>query len=564
MAINRRDFVKVASVASLPLLLNTPSKAASQLRQDLLASKPILSSPEYGILNKLAYGPTEADVAYVKKVGLEKYLDEQLNPDSSENPVIAKKISELTFKVTSRNKETREKTTVEMPITYLDKSADELWSIYLNKLKGTSGGSLIQPAREVVVSTWLKAVHSKWQLKEVMAEFWHNHFNIDTFNNRKIPLFFVQFDRDIIRKHCFGNFRVFLEDTAKSPAMLYYLNNNASKASPANENYARELFELHTLGEDNYFNQLYNKWKDVPGAEQGKAVGYIDEDVYEAARAFTGWTVGDGSRIGRKKEKLPSTGKFHYQDSWHDHYQKRITGIELPSNQGPMDDAQKVLDIVAYHKGTAEFICKKLCVRLVSDEPSKALLSKAVSIWMVNQKAPDQIAQVIRAIVLTDEFKSSYNKKVKRPLELVVSLIRSTGMDLTPNQQLHNSLKELGYQQFAWPAPTGHPDHSEYWTGTGMMLKRWKAMERLTHSYYPKATTFDSIQKSMTQYGKDINGFIEYWYARMVGVTPTEDTRERLFAIVTNSGKSNTVATDTYRAKMMVASIAMLPEFQLR
>ena len=568
MAINRRNFVKVSSAAAVAApMISTSLQAATLLKKEPDENLVVQNiAPEYHILNKIAYGPKEEDVALLKKKGLEKYLKEQLNPkEEEENPIIAKKLSEYTYEEKFKAEDGGKEEKVTTKIQYLDKTASELWE-KKQSLKGKNFNLITNASREVALATFLKAAYSKWQLREVMVEFWHNHFNIDAFSDRRIPVFFVQFDRDVIRKHCFGNFRELLEATAKSPAMLYYLNNNASKASPANENYARELFELHTLGEDNYFNELYDKWKEVPGAAQGKAIGYIDEDVYETARAFTGWTVGDNSNTGRKNERVPSSGEFYFQDSWHDHYQKRVLGVEIPSNQGPMEDAKKVLDILAYHKGTATFLCTKICTRLVSDTPPKSLISKAVATWMKHHHSKDQIAQVLKTIVLSDEFQKAKGAKVKRPFELILSFIRASDMDFNPNQKLYSLLNEMGYQLFQWPAPTGHPDEPSYWTGAGMMLKRWKAVDLITNKYYPKATTFDTLDKSIEQYGSTATSFVSYWYKKLIGAQPSEKIKNDLVAVLGKEGKESEAITikEKERARKTVASIAMLAEFQVR
>src|SRR5258708_6681680 len=237
------------------------------------------------------------------------------------------------------------------PLTWLSAPIEKLWPLDDQKTM-MAHQERIRPAEEVRMASWVKAVYSKWQLREIMVEFWHNHFNINAFQEPRIACTFPIYDREVIRKNCFGNFRTFLEDVARSTAMQYYLDNFSSKASPANENYARELFELHTLGSDFYFNNLYNRWREVPGASNGKPIGYIDEDVYEAARSFTGWTIADGSGIG-KGDNLPNTGRFYYYDGWHDNYQKRVLGVEFDPNQPPLADGLKVLDLVAYHPATA-------------------------------------------------------------------------------------------------------------------------------------------------------------------------------------------------------------------
>lgn len=216
----------------------------------------------------------------------------------------------------------------------------------------------------------------------------------------------------MIRKNALGNFRTMLEGVAKSVAMQCYLDNASSKASPANENYARELFELHTLGAEHYLNHLYNRWREVPGAIDGNPTGYIDEDVYEAARAFTGWTIADGADDW-KGGKFANTGEFHYFEQWHDNYQKRVLGVEFNPNQPPMSDGKKVLDILSNHPGTAKYICRKLCTRIISDKPSEAIIELAAREWMMSVNKPDQIARVVSVIALSEECRLTWEIKLK-------------------------------------------------------------------------------------------------------------------------------------------------------
>src|SRR5258708_24716382 len=186
-----------------------------------------------------------------------------------------------------------------------------------------------------------------------------------------------------------------------------------------------------------------NWWGEVPGGSNGKPIGYIDEDVYEAARSFTGWTIADGSGIG-KGDNLPNTGRFYYYDGWHDNYQKRVLGVEFDPNQPPLADGLKVLDLVAYHPATAKHVCLKLCKRFIADEPPPALVNGAVEVWTKNQKSPDQIKKTLYHILTSREIAHSWGKKIKRPFELMVSLLRSTSADFIPNPSLNGELKPMG------------------------------------------------------------------------------------------------------------------------
>lgn len=183
-----------------------------------------------------------------------------------------------------------------------------------------------------------------------------------------------------MRRHALGNFRALLGEVAQSPTMLYYLNNASSRASPANENYARELLELHTMGVANYLNDQFDNWHDVPKAEDGLAVGCIDQDVYEVARAFSGWTVGDGGWLDAGTDK-PVTGAFFYATLWHDPYQKRVLGVEFEANAAPMSDGEKVLDMLAAHPATARFVTEKILRRLGLENPRAALKARVAEVF---------------------------------------------------------------------------------------------------------------------------------------------------------------------------------------
>jgi len=369
----------------------------------------------------------------------------------------------------------------------------------------------------------------------------------------------------VIRKHCLGNFREFLEAVATSASMGYYLDNASSRASPANENYARELFELHTLGAEHYFNDLYNRWKDVPGAKEGAAVAYIDQDVYEAARAFSGWTVGDGSD-DYKGGHFPKTGQFYYFDGWHDNYQKRVLGAEIEPNQGPMADGRKVLDLVAYHPGTAEHICAKLCRRLVGDHPPPAVVSTAIQVWKDHAKKPFQIRETVRAIISSKEFTQSLSTKLKNPFELVCSILRVTKAEVTPSPNLWSTLHGTGYKLFEYGPPTGHPDREDYWLGTGSLLAKWNLLIFLFQDWMESAKFNLGAQQATARSSAQI---VEFWCKRMLGRKPARPIFDGLVDFLRQArgpnfppgGDQEDLAA---RLNALVALIALTPDFQYR
>jgi len=336
--------------------------------------------------------------------------------------------------------------------------------------------------------------------------------------------------------------------------MLYYLNNNDSKSGPANENYARELFELHTLGADSYLNSVYNKWKQVPGAIDEKPIGYIDQDVYEAARAFTGWTVGDGARLGHQ-ERMPETGDFFYYEAWHDNYQKRVLGVEFESNQPPLSDGKLVLDLVAKHPATATHLCKKLCLRFIGEEVPETFIAELAKVWMDNNAAKDQIAKVLSFLLNSEAYKTASAKKVKRPPELMMSFLRAINADIVPHQSLYYLQIQMGYKPFAYPSPTGHPDTNGYWISSNMMLQRWNAIIALL--YNKEAVTYDLVKQNPTHFNKAIE-LQTWWYERLCGVSPDANAIARLNAI--NRG----IPLNEQTLKQTIAFIGASPAFQYR
>ncbi len=326
-----------------------------------------------------------------------------------------------------------------------------------------------RPADEVIAASLTRAVHAPAQLREVMTQFWHDHFNVHAQKNEFVAVFFPGHDA-MLRDHALGNFRAMLGAVARSPSMLFYLNYDESRASPANENFARELLELHTLGAGNYLNDRYSHWSEVPGATDGLSIGYVDDDVYEVARAFTGWTVGDGRWIDEGTE-APRSGKFTYVEGWHDPYQKRILGREFDDHRAPMADGDDVLDLLSTHPGTATFVCTKIARRLLSDDPDPALVDRLAQVFLDQADAPDQIAQVIRALVADPAF-AAPPSKMRRPFEFLVAIYRASGVKVaSPENSFHWQLSRAGWLQHTFPPPTGHPDRSQDWSAGSVILR---------------------------------------------------------------------------------------------
>jgi uncharacterized protein (DUF1800 family) len=437
-----------------------------------------------------------------------------------------------------------------------------VWPKLFDPQKQINGQERGRPRLEVIAAVLTRAVYSPYQLREVMAQFWHDHFHVNAFSDDHISVALPAYDRDVIRKNCFGNFREMLEAVATSTAMLYFLSNHSSRAGAANENYARELFELHTFGREAYLNDRYDRWREVPGALEGHPEGYIDQDVYEAARAFTGWTVEDGSGIDGGR-KLPSTGNFAYVENWHDGYQKRVLATEFDPFDKPMADGRKVLDLIAEHPATARHVTMKLCRRFIGPDAPASIMARAAELWQKNVKARDQIAQVMRLIAESPEFMQSRGAKVKRPLVLMANYARIMGYDFTPSEGLFNQLGNAGQRLFAWPTPTGQPDDNAFFLTSNSMRNRWQLLLGLAQNSWGTGIP-------------DANAALQAWGAQPGSGSESAEAWFRIFGIpadanlaaqVTIAGGlvpfAPPVGPDGEKHMATVAALAaMAPEFQ--
>ena len=425
-------------------------------------------------------------------------------------------------------------------------------------------GERTRPTAEVISASLIRAVHAKAQLRELMTQFWHDHFSVNAMKFEGTAVFFPSYDA-MLRENAFGNFRVMLGYVARSPAMLYYLNNEESRASPANENFARELLELHTLGAQNYLNDTAPNWHDVPGAADGLALGYIDQDVYEVARAFTGWTVGDGRYISEGVE-APKSGMFYYVEAWHDPYQKRILGVEFEPNQAPMADGDRVLDVLATHPGTAAFVCKKLIRRLLVDDPDPVMIDRIAAVFLAASDAPDQIAQVIRAIVADPVFSETPPSKLRRPFEFLAGLYRATGAEISATELGFDwQLSRAGWHQHSYGPPTGHPDRASRWSSPSTM-NRYVDLAFFAHDDWFGCTN-TKLGEATPKDAKSFAQIAGYWVAKLRGPDAGDVLAELAQAYgVSDMNAPMDLTTDDVQggAMMAVAFAAMTPQFMYR
>ena len=295
-----------------------------------------------------------------------------------------------------------------------------------------------QPAIELILARILRAAFSPRQLYERVVHFWTDHFSIDILANHAYHLKPVD-DRDVIRAHALGNFLDLVSASAHSPAMLEYLTNDSNVKGHPNENYARELMELHTMGVDG---------------------GYTQEDVREVARAFTGWT------LYNLYDARPEMGQFLYDDSVHDQDEKVVLGRTIAGGGG-ISDGERVLEILSSHPKTSEFIAYKMARFFWGYNPSRGLVRKAARKY---QATDGDLRSVLKVILAKNKMKKA-KPKLKRPFHLMISAMRGTLADARELRFLFERLEIAGNLPFAWTAPNGYPDDPDYWSG--FVLPRW-------------------------------------------------------------------------------------------
>jgi uncharacterized protein (DUF1800 family) len=334
-----------------------------------------------------------------------------------------------------------------------------------------------------------RAIKSDRQLEEVLVDFWYNHFNVDA--SKGTARFLVtDYEYDAIRPHVLGRFRDLLGATANSAAMMFYLDNWRSSSATStqstgglNENYARELMELHTLGVDG---------------------GYTQKDIVEVARCFTGWTLNNSNPGGGAAARLillagganngpAQTTSFLYNDVMHDKGEKVVLGVTIPAGGGK-DDGEKVLDILARHPSTAKFISKELAQRFVADDPPPALISRMVQTF---RETDGDIRAVLTTLFSSKEFLSegSYHAKLKTPLEMVVSAVRATGAEAATTTPLVREIATLGQPLYRKLEPTGYSNRGSNWMSAASLLERMNFSLQLGQSQI-EGITFDSEKLS--------------------------------------------------------------------
>lgn len=486
-------------------LVFTPASRAAPPERDL---GPPLTEREkaFHVLNRLAFGPRPGDVDRVLEIGWEKWARQQLDPASIDlGPVrqrVASKYPSLTMDLNQALE------TYRPPYT-----ANETPEVQQrrNQLRG-------QIQTELRDAVLYRAVHSPRQFEEVIVEFWRNHFNIDQ-NKDDVAFMAPDFERSVIRRHAFGNFEDMLLASATHPAMLTYLDNVVSqkpltereqrllerfegrdnvprtvaalgRQRGLNENYARELMELHTLGVDRQYKQ---------------------RDVTELARVLTGWSAGQTHDNGYG---------FLFRENVHDDNSKVIFGRTLRG--GGVRQGVAVIRDLADNQYTADFIATKLCRYLVNDQPSQALIDKVAKVF---RRTDGDLTQVYEAIIFSNDFmfRQNHRVKFKTPFEFTVSALRATGSAVESGDTTHYLLAKMGQPTYRCVDPTGYYDQAEAWLDPGVLLHRWKFALSLANNDVEGIRLPDHLQANLTAELLDRRLF-----NRLVPGTVDQQTREEV------------------------------------
>jgi uncharacterized protein (DUF1800 family) len=405
---DRRTFLRLAALAALAATGacgRSGSGAEVGPDAELLGDAPADERTRLALraLDRLAYGPRPGDVARVASLGLDAYLESQLAPESLPDPTCERRVRRV-----------------------------EALGLAVEDLYALSDGEALAALRR---GTVLRAVYGERQLLERLVQFWSDHFNVYGAKEGCGRLL-VEHDRGVIRRHALGRFGDLVAAVTKSPAMLVYLDGAASAAGRPNENHARELLELHTLGVDG---------------------GYSERDVREAARALTGWRLRRHWRPGRPA----------FDAAAHDDEGKEVLGARIEPGLGAAD-ADRLVEITCAHPSTARHLARKLCARFVAEDAPPELVDRVARRFV---ESDGDIRDTLRALVHSAEFLEA-RPKLKRPYDYAVSALRALGADTDGGEGLQKALSDLGHLPFAWPTPDGFPDRAARWESG--LARRWR------------------------------------------------------------------------------------------
>jgi len=491
--------------------------------------------------SKMGYGATPELIAHVQTLSgatdndkILSYIDEQLNPNSIDDSAAQTNLTQ--------GYQTLNKTRMEL---------------YQQHSRRPDEGEIewdfrILPGRETFYASFMLAIQSKRQLFEIMADFWHNHFNVYMDGDGIQPMF-VHYDRDVIRNNTLGNFRQMLEDVTRSNCMLDYLGNAYNNKDAPNENFARELLELHTISAKNYLGHM--PAADVPLDAQGRKVGYVEADVVEMARALTGWSYSGADWWDYQNGNI-ATGEFLFRDDWHDEGSKEIMGNTFTFDQNnKLKDMQDILDMLAEHPATAEFLATKMCKRFISDNPPQSIIDAVKQTLHQNWQAPDQIKLAMETLLKSPEFMNTWGEKIKRPFERTVASMRQMGFtyDFDPTNE-HSSwmfweFRNTGQNLFHWTSPNGYPDTKAAWLSASSIMSTWRFMQWMARFRDDNDNTYnDVLNMTLNQFpnanDRTANNIVNYWFERACGMPPNSNTQDKLANFMSYDDTSDPQGTD--------------------
>ena len=478
-------------------------------------------------LNRLGFGPRPGDVARVRSMGVDQWIALQLAPgridDRATDSLVASAFE--TYHVGTRELVALAQAN-QQAIRQRARSAAQQGDTASRQTMRAEAlrddpqlREQLRRSRRVVSDVQAvklaHAVASERQLDQVMTDFWENHFSVFT-GKGLTRLYVPAYDRTVIRPHAMGRFRDLLGAVAKSPAMLFYLDQfqstvdsthtplrsarlprmrMAQRGRGLNENFARELLELHTLGVDG---------------------GYTQRDVVEVARALTGWTMNPRQ-----------SAEFIFRPEIHDADPKTVLGHRLAGGRG-IEDGEEVLDLLAQHPSTARFIARKLAVRFVSDDPPPALIERATATF---RRTDGDIRETVRTIVTSPEFfsRAAYRAKVKSPFELVASALRALGARADTTPRSAQMVAFLGAPIFGHQAPNGWPETGEAWMNAGAILNRINFGLALAAGRVPGATVSQWPEASRLREASRAQQ-VDAVVAAFLGGQASPDTREILIS----------------------------------
>ncbi|MBI5652152.1 MAG: DUF1800 domain-containing protein [Chloroflexi bacterium] len=547
MQITRRDFLKditlAAAVVGLPgWAINLDEAPPATLRASAPAPYPWQwtppqnlgqGSPTVTALNRIAFGPRPGDFERVQAIGVDTYIEEQLAPatidDSALEQQLAKKYPTLKMSAVELYQNYPQPAPVSPQERAFRAFRAGEQGIKPQQLPGPQ--DVIQELQEATI---LRAIFSRRQLQETLADHWSNHFAM-FIGKDAVKWMKTVDDREVIRKHALGKFGDMLLASAQSPAMLAYLDNHLNVKGVPNENYAREIMELHSLGVDG---------------------GYTQKDVQELARVLTGWTVKQPRRALLGGMDYTDAGQFIFNANQHDTGAKIVLGVNFSGKDG-INEGLKMVDVLAHHPSTAKFVTKRLIMRYIADTPPPDLWNRAAQTFT---QTKGDLRATLSVILHSDDFKNSFAQKIKRPFELVASMARATDMQVEEMRPFNATIRAMGQGLFLLLTPDGYPDTGTAWINTGALLARWNLALITAYGRVPQAKVDFKAAMSGANI-KTVANAVDFWIERILHRAIPDKDRQKLIAALGANANAN---FDIARLPDLVALILASPHFQYR